>query len=440
MATPIEAVDRTHALLTPGQGNQKIGMGAELAKRSEAAGQVWAMADQVLFPQLGYRLTDVAWNLTGRTPEDAEAELQNTLHAQLAITTDTLASKAAMEEAGLLDGPGYHAGNSVGMIAALVNAGSLSIEGAVHLAKGRGEAFRLAIDQGPKTTMMSLVGVDQEIIDEVREKYDLEVCLINTPRQIVLGGPIDNIGEAAADLEGKGLRDEVHKLRVDAAFHSKYMEAAVPVWEKVVADTGIVAPKYGEVVGGSTVTVLSTPEAIRRELVLQLTNTENYAGVIKFLARQGVRTMTEINPTSSRLTKMHMETLGIPQEPRPFERVNLPKAAEGDKVLTLGYRLPIPASEQTPVTTEVAATEEKVSKDEVLSWYLDWISNRTGIEVTDLNEGMHFTEDANLDSEDLKALRAALRANFGKVVPDEEAAKNVLISMAVDATYKLVNS
>lgn len=191
-----EALDYTHVLLAAGQGNQRVHMGQELATRSEAAGQVWQMADKVLFPQLGRALTEIVWNLGDKDPKEAEAELQLTEHAQLAVITDGLARATALRKLGLLDAPGWHAGNSVGMVTALVNAGVLSIDAAVQLGKGRGEAFRQAIDNGPKTTMMALDldVVDRSVLKQLRNpegEYKLETCLINSDRQYVLGGPVE---------------------------------------------------------------------------------------------------------------------------------------------------------------------------------------------------------------------------------------------------------
>lgn len=426
MAIAETTLDRTHALIAPGQGNQRVGMGMDLVDRSEAARAVWKMADEVLLPQLGHKLTAVVWQGT-------EEQLQLTEYAQLAVTTESLARAAAMKDFGQLNSPYYHAGNSVGMIAALVNAGALGVDAAVHLAKGRGEAFRYAIDHGPKTTMMALVGVEEDVITRIREKFVLETCLVNTGNQVVLGGPVENITEASESLKDQG-RGKVFLPKVDAAFHSKYMEPAIPLWEQVVNSTPIETPKYGMVVGGSTVTELATPEVIRRELVLQLTHTERYADVIRYLRGQGVIIFTELNG-SKRLTNMNMEILLASEE--AIKAVVLPRS-ENAKAVILGYRLTVPLAEAQSAVTE--PVQETISRDDVKNWYLTWLSKRQGMNLEDLDEEMLFTDDVGLESEDLKALRAALRSRFGKIVPDEEAAKNVRVSMAIDATYKLVNS
>lgn len=415
-------LDTTHALLAPGQGNQRIGMGLELARRSQAAAGIWTTVDTALRPQLGFDLSDKVWN---GTEEDLA---QN---AQLAIIADALARKAALEELGLLGNPGWHAGNSLGLITALVNAGSLNIEGGAHLANGRKRAFEFVMTEGPKTTMVSLIDVDETIVEGVKERYNLVTCLINTDKQVVIGGKVEDVKDAVENLQEEHSLGErnIFPLEVNAAYHSKYMEPAVPFWTEVVNSAPIEEPKSGIVVGGSTVTKLLTPDDIRRELIMQLTNTERYRDVAEFLRKQGITKMTELNGIG-RLTHINRDLFGEGSR----QRIALPE----NKNFVIANRWVAPA-----VSAEVAeksAVQETVSRDSIRSFYLDWIGNRAGIDIKEMSEEMSFTEGAGLDSEDLKALRAALRARFGRNVSDEEAAKILTIGAGIDATYKLMNS
>ncbi len=436
--TRTEALDTTHALIAPGQGNQKIGMGLELAQISPAAEAIWRKSDKALAPQLGYNLSDLVWY--GRLdsvqlgPEQAQAEITKTANAQPAIIADALARTDALEEAGVLGAPGWHAGNSVALIVALRNAGSLSIDGAVRLAEGRGEAFRYVISNRPRTTMVALVNIDPQLIKELKEKYGLAVCLRN-PGQIVMGGEVENeegkdMKSALAYLEGElgeeDFKDHVAPLQVDAAYHSKYIAAAVPFYQAVVGGVEITAPTNGRLVGGSTVRELLTPEDIRRELVLQLTQTEDWNGVVHFLRGQGVTTMTELND-SPRLTAMNRRTFrGVTY------KVSL--ANGEDKSLTVAYRW------TAPEAVRIAGGSDGISREDVRDFYLEWLANRSDRLIEELSESMHFVDDVNLDSEDLKALRAAVRKRFGRNVPDEEAEKNVTVDSAIDSTYKLISS
>ncbi|OGH19708.1 MAG: hypothetical protein A3D74_00430 [Candidatus Levybacteria bacterium RIFCSPHIGHO2_02_FULL_37_13] len=413
-------LDSTHALLAPGQGNQRRGMGLDLANSSGAARGVWKKVDEVLQPDLGYLLSEKVWR-------GSEADLSD--NAQFAVITDALARKAALEEAGLLGKPGWHGGNSLGLITALVNAGSLSVDGAAHLANGRREAIGLVINEAPKTTMVSLEEVDEARVEEVKKKNNLVTCLINTDSQVVIGGRVEDIEIAVQELKGMGER-KVFPMEVNAAFHSEHMRKAVPFWTKVVSSAPIEVPKSGIVVGASTgeVRKLLTIEDIKTELILQLTNTERYRDVAKFLRLQGVTQMTELNAIG-RLTHMNHSIFGEGSR----QRIALPT----DTKIAVANRWVAPVEVMEEKSTP---SEERVSRDAVKEFYLGWISDRVGGDPKELSEEMSFQEGAGLDSADIMALRAAIRAKYGRNIPDEEAAKILTIEAGIDATYKLMNS
>ncbi len=79
------------------------------------------------------------------------------------------------------------------------------------------------------------------------------------------------------------------------------------------------------------------------------------------------------------------------------------------------------------------------SREDIKSWYVNWLTNRTGLDSTDITEDSDFVEGLSMDSGDLKALRAALKNEYGRVVDDEEAKKNTTVGLAIDATCRLVN-
>lgn len=421
--SPEFKLDTTHALLAPGQGNQRRGMGLDLAESSEAARSVWNKVDTVLQPALGYILSEKIWR---GNDEDLAT------NAQFAVITDALARKAALEEAGLLGNPGWHGGNSLGLITALVNSGSLNIEGAAHLANARREAVGLVTNESPKTTMLSLNDVDQERVEEIKKKHNLVTCLINTDSQVVVGGNVEDVEKAVKELEemGEGKR-KVFRMDVNAAFHSEHMRKAVPFWTEVVNSAPIEEPKFGVVVGASTgeVRKLLTPEDIKTELILQLTSSELYRDVVKFLRLQGVTQMTELNAVA-RLT--HLNHLIFGEGSR--QRIALPT----DTKIAVANRWAAPAAPIEAVPTPV---RDKNSRDSIKAFYFKWIVNRVdNLKLEEMSEDMSFTEGATLDSADLMALRAAIRAEYGRNLSDEEAAQILTIGAGIDATYKLMNS
>lgn len=330
--SPELVLDFTHALIAPGQGSFRLGMGQDLAQRSPAAARRWAASDAALYPIIGRNLTDIAWHGT-------EEELARTENQQPAIITDALARRDALEETGQLDNPGWHAGYSLGSVVALINAGSLTPEAAIQLMKGRMESFADAIRNNPPTTMMAVVNVDPELTEALMKEYGLVTCIVSTDKRLILGGEVPNVEQAIAHLrDERGLKDNVFPFAAGAAYHSKFMEAAVPNYAEVVHATPITQPTRGKVVFGSTGREATTPDEIRQALIDQITTTENWRDVIKYLHEKGVVTMTELNSVAT-LTAMNRELLEGSRN-----RLAYPARTPDEKPLGMAHRWLAPAA------------------------------------------------------------------------------------------------
>jgi len=190
------------AFLFPGQGSQAVGMGADVFEISESARRVFAAADEAL----GFSLS----NLCFSGPEDT---LRETINAQPAIVTVSLALLAALQEAlssthssswsaPLI--PSFTAGHSVGEYAALVVSGALDMQDAIKLVRERG---RLMHHEGTVCPggMAAVIGMDEQLLQEVCREVSAQssaqpdanahvgmgqvaVANYNAPGQIVISG------------------------------------------------------------------------------------------------------------------------------------------------------------------------------------------------------------------------------------------------------------
>ena len=116
---------KKYALVFPGQGAQKPGMGKDLYENSEAAKKVFETANRVL----GYDIADLCFN-------GSEEDLMKTINSQPCILTVSLAALEALREKANID-IAMTAGHSLGEYAALYAAGAVDLETALKLIQKR---------------------------------------------------------------------------------------------------------------------------------------------------------------------------------------------------------------------------------------------------------------------------------------------------------------
>src|SRR4029079_4086530 len=125
----------TTALLFPGQGSQRVGMGRDLAIVHDIARRTYEEAAAVL----GFPLSKLCW-------EGPEDELTLTKHTQPAILTTSIAVLRSLLERALRFE--IAAGHSLGEWSALVAAGALQLRDAVKLTHLRGTFMQEAVPVG----------------------------------------------------------------------------------------------------------------------------------------------------------------------------------------------------------------------------------------------------------------------------------------------------
>jgi [acyl-carrier-protein] S-malonyltransferase len=252
------------AFVFPGQGSQKVGMGAELADASAAAREVFQEVDEAL-----------GQNLSRIMREGPEEALTLTENAQPAIMAHAIAVLRVLEREGgvsISDKGECVAGHSLGEYTALCAVGAFSLADTARLLKLRGQAMQAAVPVGVGA-MCALLGADLEKATALAEAAaEGEVCQVandNDPGQVVLSGHRGAIERAVALAKDHGIKRGV-LLPVSAPFHCSLMQPAADAMAEALGRTPpqpFRLPLYANV----TAALVSDPQAEQDLLVQQVT-------------------------------------------------------------------------------------------------------------------------------------------------------------------------
>jgi [acyl-carrier-protein] S-malonyltransferase len=302
------------ALLFPGQGSQRVGMGRDLAHEYAVARRTYDEADDVL----GFALSRLCF-------EGPEAELTLTRHTQPAILTTSIAVFRALVERGLAFD--VVAGHSLGEWTALVAAGAIQFRDAVRLTQLRGTFMQDAVPAG-QGAMAAVMGLDVAALRAVCESAGrtgepVEIANINGAGQIVISGHTEAVARAIAETKAAGARRAV-KLAVSAPFHCSLMKPAADQLAAALAGVAITAPSV-PIVANVTAEPTQDPVRIKALLIEQVTAPVRWEESVQAIAGLGVTRAYELGSGSvlKGLVKriadaIETTTIGEPHEVKAF--------------------------------------------------------------------------------------------------------------------------
>jgi len=261
-------------LLFPGQGCQRVGMGADLVAAYPAAARVFEEVDDAL----GRRLSATVFH-------GSQAELTLTRNAQPALLAFCVAAYAAGAAAtpDLWSRVGVVMGHSVGEYAAAVVTGALPLRAAARILAARADAMQVAADaaasrghgplgmqalllRAPPRTAPSAAAappthaghgappaswaafeatlsvIEATVAAERSARGDgavLSVASVNSPAQVVLAGEVDAMTAVVATLKARGLVGRAVSLDVSAPFHTPLMAPAAAAVAAALREHGV---------------------------------------------------------------------------------------------------------------------------------------------------------------------------------------------------------
>ncbi len=277
------------ALIFPGQGSQKRGMGQDYFDTVPEYAALEKDVDAI-----------VGYSMRRMCLEDPDNRLKETQFTQPALyVVNALHYYKALSEGAR---PAFLAGHSLGEYNALHAAGVFDFLTGLRLVQKRGELMAQARNGG----MGAVVGLSAGIVAEVLRDNALsrlDVANFNTPSQTVVSGPVDDIKRSGPLFEKAGAQMFI-PLQVSAAFHSRYMVDAGKAFAEFLAPMIFAQPKV-PVIANATARPypLNGSEAVKALLVSQITSAVQWSQSVRLLIGEGVTEFRETGPGNV-LTRM----------------------------------------------------------------------------------------------------------------------------------------
>lgn len=269
------------AIVFPGQGSQVVGMGKDLAEAMPECKALFDQANKIV----GYDLEKICF-------EGPQEELNKSNHAQLGIFVASAAAFKALELKQSALEYDVLAGHSLGEWTALYVAGVVGFDDAIKVLRARGEFMQSACEVNPGA-MLAVMNVDEDALVEISKKAGCHVANFNSLGQTVLSGTAESIEKAEALAKEAGAKRAV-RLPVAGAFHSPLMQPAADKMDAFLADIALAEPKVPVL---SNVTAeLHESNAIRSNMVKQITSSVQWVASIQKLVADGVEEIIECGP------------------------------------------------------------------------------------------------------------------------------------------------
>ncbi|MEN2753625.1 ACP S-malonyltransferase [Capnocytophaga sputigena] len=269
------------AYIFPGQGAQFVAMGLDLYEKSAEAKALFEAANGIL----GFSITDIMFSGT-------DEDLKQTKVTQPAIFLHSVILSKVL---GKNFAPQMVAGHSLGEFSALVANGALSFEDGLQLVAKRAAAMQKACELQPGT-MAAVLGLEDAKVEELCATIDgiVTPANYNCPGQLVISGELKAVEAACEKMKEAGAKRAL-VLPVGGAFHSVLMKPAEEELAAAIEQTTFhkpLCPVYQNV----TTTAVSDENAIKTNLIKQLTAPVKWTQSVQQMIADGATEFIEVGP------------------------------------------------------------------------------------------------------------------------------------------------
>ncbi len=225
------------AFIYAGNGAQWVGMGQLLLAESASFRAVIEDLDRRIAASAGF---SVIAELQADAPTSRMAD---TAVAQPLLFALQVALTVALREQGIV--ADAVAGHSVGEVAAAWAAGALTLDEAVRVICARSAAQALTRGAG-RMAAVSMAEADMRALLAEGQWPDLEIAGINSPANLTLSGPLEQLEALAAVAKERGIVFRL--LDLDYAFHSRCMDPVQGMLAEALAGFAPVNPRQADFV------------------------------------------------------------------------------------------------------------------------------------------------------------------------------------------------
>jgi [acyl-carrier-protein] S-malonyltransferase/trans-AT polyketide synthase/acyltransferase/oxidoreductase domain-containing protein len=218
------------AVVFPGQGTQRPGMGRDFYDQISVCRETYEEASDAL-----------GWDVAAMCFDDEEDDLNLTAFCQPCILTTEIAMlRGLAERYGFY--PSFFGGHSLGEFTALVAADALPLAETVKIVHRRGQLMQEAMPPG-MGTMAAVISenLDSERLCRHLQDLPVDVANVNSDHQIVISGVSGAMPDAAVRVQESLAEGQCFRfvpLNVSAPFHSRFMQPVEMHFEEILRDAG----------------------------------------------------------------------------------------------------------------------------------------------------------------------------------------------------------